>query len=257
MRIVLLVVPLFLVVVAAPLRASQSLNVAVASNFLPTARKLGVEFEAMTGVRVRFSGASTGLLYAQIVNGAPFDVFLAADEERPRILQQGGYALANNTFSYARGRLVLWSNEPSFAQQDCYRALQEGRYRRLAIANPRTAPYGMAAKRFLQAHDLWDSAQGRTVFGENVAQTYQFVSSGNVTLALLAASQVMTGEAARATCHVALKATEVRQSGLVLRSSKDPFSAQAFADFLSSPTARRILEHAGYTFDIASEASYP
>lgn len=242
---------LLLLLITAPLQASQPLSVAVASNFSSTAKKIGLEFEAVSGVNVRFSSASTGLLYAQIVNGAPFDVFLAADQDTPRRLQQNGYALHGEVFDYARGGLVLWSTDASFVQDDCHSALLNGHYRMLAIANPRTAPYGLAAKRYLQSLDLWQGRQGRIVYGENVSQTYQFVASGNATLGLLAKSQVLAGDANSTTCLVTLDAAEVRQSGLVLRGSKDAATAQQFAEFLSSPTAIRILQQSGYTVGVA------
>ena len=121
------------------------------------------------------SGGSTGKLYAQIVNGAPYDVFLAADLERPRQLEADSLALKNSFFVYAKGFLVLWSSDATFSGKDCLQAFERGRFRKLAIANPTTAPYGAAAKRYLERNAHWVDVADRVVYGESVSQAFQFV----------------------------------------------------------------------------------
>lgn len=146
-------------------------------------------FEAQTNHRLMVSYASTGKHYAQIVNGAPFDVFLAADLERPRRLEAKGLAVAGSRFTYALGKLVLWSPQPGLFG-DGAEFLIEGNFRFLAIANPRTAPYGLAAEQTLRRLGLWETLWTRIVRGENVGQTYAYVQSGNAELGFVALSQV-------------------------------------------------------------------
>lgn len=169
--------------------ADDSLTVAVASNFQFAVTKVASRFTATTDIDVHVVAGSTGKLYAQIVNGAPYDIFLAADKTRPRKLVEDGIASAETFWIYATGQLVLWSNHPKFTDRDCYRDLTEGNYSYLAIANPGIAPYGDVAREFLISRGLWESAQDKLVFGENISQAFQFVASGNATMGLLAASQ--------------------------------------------------------------------
>ena len=133
------------------------------------------------------------MLYAQIVNGAPYDVFLAADTKRPKRLEEEALAVSGSRTSYASGSLVLWSADSALANQSCIEALRSGSYRRIAIANPLTAPYGLAAEEFLKATGVFDEASKRLVYGENIAQTLQFVATGNASLGLIAAAQLADG----------------------------------------------------------------
>ena len=144
--------------------------VAVASNFRIPAESLVQVFEEQTGHSVVVTSGSTGTLYAQIVNGAPFDVLLAADAERPGRLVKSGAALPDSRFTYAVGQLVLWSADPALNGHDCAEMLQQRQFRRLAIANPDTAPYGAAARQVLERLSLWGELDDRLVVGENIAQ---------------------------------------------------------------------------------------
>ena len=168
----------------------DEVRVAVASNFRAAATDLAARFEALHDLDVVLAFGSTGKHYAQIVNGAPFAVFLAADSERPRRLEQAGIGIAGSRFTYARGHLVLWSADPDLVRENDD-VLRSGRFRHLAIANPSLAPYGRAARETLQTLGLWQATEPRLVVGENVAQAFQFVSSRNAELGLVAWSQVV------------------------------------------------------------------
>lgn len=230
--------------------AEDSLTIAVASNFRSTAQLIADAFTSELGVSVRLSSGSTGKLYAQIVNGAPYDVFLAADMQRPRLLETSGDAIVGSLQSYANGSLVLISANPSLKGQYCSRALESGSYRKLAIANPATAPYGTAAKAYLLAAGLWDDAMPRIIMGENVSQAFQFVATGNATLGIVAASQLAhENSLAEITCRseVDVPTTHVvRQGAVILRRTDNLDDARLFMKFLSSETARDLMISYGY-----------
>ena len=244
------VLPLLLLLFLAPARADDPLTIAVASNFRNTAVVIAASFTAETGIRVRLSSGSTGMLYAQIINGAPFDIFLAADVERPRLLQQRGLAADGTLYSYAIGKLVLISADPALGDQKCLDALQQGSYKHLAIANPDIAPYGAAARAFLQASGLWEQARSRVVVGENVAQTFQFVVTGNAALGIVAASQIRNDHGPiRMACKLAIDTPDesrLLQSGMVLQRSRNKESARSFMTFLLSAEARGMMVAHGY-----------
>jgi molybdate transport system substrate-binding protein len=169
---------------------AEEIHIAVASNFAVTMRVLAERFEEQTGHSVVLLPGSTGKHYAQIMHGAPFDAFFAADAERPALLEAGGRSLPGSRFTYAIGRLVLWSPDPELVDGDGD-VLKSDTFRRLAIANPRLAPYGRAAQQFLESRRLWESLQPKLVRGENIGQAFQFVASGNAELGLVALSQLM------------------------------------------------------------------
>ena len=182
-----LLIPLWL---GLPLMGSaETLTLAVAANFAATLETLAAQYEVDTGHRVRLSAGSTGRLYAQIRNGAPFDAFFAADVERPRKLEAEGLSVPGSRFTYAVGRLVLWSPEAGRVKPNGS-ALKTGEFEHLAIANPRLAPYGMAARQVLEKMGLWQALQPRLVRGENIGQAFHFVSSGHAELGFVALSQV-------------------------------------------------------------------
>jgi len=168
---------------------AEEITVAAASNFRPAMRVLAKRFEADTGHKIRLIFGSTGKQYAQIVNGAPFDAFFAADVARPLKLEQEGLAVAGSRYTYALGKLVLWSSQAGFVDDEG-KVLQQGTFQRLALANPALAPYGKAAQETLEALGLWESLSDRLVRGENVGQTFQFISSGNAQLGFVAMSQL-------------------------------------------------------------------
>ena len=231
--------------------ADDSLTVAVASNFQFAVIKVAARFTAATDIDVDIVAGSTGKLYAQIVNGAPYDIFLAADKARPRKLVEDGIASAESFWIYATGQLVLWSNHPKFADRDCYRDLIEGNYSYLAIANPGIAPYGDVAREFLISRGLWESAQDKLVFGENISQAFQFVASGNATMGLLAASQVAAKPQMQSSCYRRLQSKagqpmSVQQGAVILIRSKSSSTARRFMEFMQTKEIATLLENSGY-----------
>jgi len=230
--------------------ANENLTIAVASNFQVTANEIAAEFTAATKIPVRISTGSTGKLYAQIVNGAPYDVFLAADSARPKLLEEAGAAVKGSRITYATGALVLWSADSALENKDCIAVLKSGSYRRLAIANPLTAPYGFAAKEFLQAIGVFDETENRIAYGENISQTLQFVVTGNVTLALIAMSQVKGGLPIAASCSWNVPSamhSALDQQAVLLSGSNNIDAAREFMNFLQTPQVAVILESRGYT----------
>lgn len=219
--------------------ADDSILVAVASNFSGTASALAARFESDTGIEVRLSTGSTGKLYAQILNGAPHDVFLAADAERPALLVAAGRA--QSRFTYAIGSLVAWSA----SWNDCGKALVEAR--RVAIANPDTAPYGRAAREYLQSAGLWESVSRRAVYGANITQALQFVATGNAAVGIVAYAQLASPNLPPATCTSEVP-TEVHapiEQQAVLLNGRSR-GAREFFDYLSTQAARDIIESHGY-----------
>ncbi len=223
----------------------EEILVAVASNFRDTMTAIAESFEKNTGHKVTLIFGSTGKHFAQIVNGAPFDIFFAADIRRPRQLEAEGMALPGSRFTYAVGKLVLWSPATGYVDP-CGNILERGHFRYLAIANPRLAPYGRAAQEILQARGLWEGLKGRLVRGENIAQTFQFVKSGNAELGLVAYSQVKHPDhAAEGSFWEVPQAlyTPIEQQAVLL---KDTPVARAYLSFMRSDRALRIIHDYGY-----------
>ena len=225
---------------------SDEVRVAVATNFIGTLEQLISPFESNSGDTVVAMPGSTGKHFAQIVNGAPVDVFLAADQARPIRLEAGGYAIPSSRFTYAIGQLVLWSPQEDFIDPDG-RRLSLGGFRHLAIANPKLAPYGRAAKETLEALQLWDDVQTALVRGENIGQAFQFVSTGNAELGFVAASQIPDpAGSARGSWWVVPGEfySPIEQQAVLLTDSP---AARAFVEFLKADEARAIIRRYGYT----------
>ena len=220
-------------------------RVAVAANFASTLRDVAAEFTTATGHKVIIASASTGKHYAQIRNGAGFDVFLAADVERPHRLEAEGLGVPGSRFDYAVGRLVLWV--PAAGRiADPRELLAADELPRLAIANPRLAPYGVAARQVLEAWGQWNRLQARLVRGENIAQTFQFVATGNAPAGLVALSQVLAFDDVSPDSYRMIAAelhAPIRQQGLLLR--RGP-AAEAFVDYLRGAAAGAQIRAAGY-----------
>lgn len=242
-------VVLGLVLIMGTLHASAAeVRVAVASNFTTTLRELAPLFEQQSGHRLMISFSSTGKLYAQILHGAPFDVFLAADSRRPALLESEGQAVPGSRFTYAQGRLTLWSVDPAVKGKDCRALLKSGAYKRLAIANPKTAPYGLAAKQALEKMGLWQKVQSKLVRGENIAQTLQYVTTGNAQLGLVALSQVSSAEALPA-CRWDLPSEyshPIEQQVVLLKQAEHSQAAATFLAFLRSDEAVAVIQRYGY-----------
>lgn len=224
---------------------ADEIRVAVASNFAETMSAISARFEANTGHEVTLAIGSTGKHYAQIVNGAPFHAFLAADAERPRLLEQKGTGVPGSRFTYAMGRIVLWSPRSGYVDPEG-RVLREGTFRHLAIANPRFAPYGRAGQEVLEARGVWEVLKGTTVRGENVAQAFHFVKSGNAELGFVAYSQVKRpGRPIEGSLWEVPRSlyTPIEQQGILL---VDNDAARGLLTFLRSDEALKIIRDHGY-----------
>lgn len=234
---------LFLAAFGAVAQAGQA-TVAVASNFLTTARLLGAEFEVRTGHTLRLAHGSTGRLYAQITTGAPFDVFLAADQQRPALLESAGLVRARR--SYAEGRLVLVGREGIFLSREDLRAALTGR--RVALADPEVAPYGAAAAEVMRGANVDPQTDHlRLYFGENVGQTANILVTGNAELAFLSASQVSSlPDADWSILSLDGLHAPVLQDAVLLERAAANDAAFAFFGFLASDLAADILADAGY-----------
>ncbi|MBS0167697.1 MAG: molybdate ABC transporter substrate-binding protein [Nitrospira sp.] len=226
---------------------AEQVLVAVAANFIPPFREIALEFEKSTGHQLQVAGGSSGNFYSQIKNGAPFDVFFSADMERPKLLEDEGLGVKDSRFTYAIGRLVLWSpNENLITGEETLRSKQ---YKRLAIANPKTAPYGVAAMQAMQRLTLWDSLQSQLVMGESLGQTMGFIESGNAQLGFVALSQVLApkikGKGSRWDVPTNLH-EPINQGVLLLAKAKDNQAAKALMEFIGGPQAKKIIERYGY-----------
>ena len=223
-------------------------NAAVAANFTAPAQQLAELFQKETGHTVKLSFGSSGKFYSQIQNGAPFDVFLAADEKNPKLLEQEGLAVANTRFVYALGKLVLWSAQPGFVDAKGT-VLRKGNYNKIAYADPKLAPYGLAAKETLEELGLWNAVQSKLVTGESIAQTYQFAATGNAELAFIALSQITKdGKVTDGSWWLVPSQmyNPIRQSAVLLSAAKDPAAAKAFLTFLKSAKSVAIIRSFGY-----------
>lgn len=227
---------------ALPARAETAL-IAVATNFRPVVDALTEGFEADTGHRIEVSAAATGKLAAQIVAGAPFDVFLAADAATPERLVTEGFADGDTRFTYAVGQLVLWSADPALDLGDPAVALRKARH--VAIANPDIAPYGKAAMQSIVSMDLSDIS-GKLVTGENIGQAYALVASGAAELGFVAGSAVTDGKGKGWTVP-ADRHDPIRQDAVLLAHGEGNPAATAFLDYLRSDAAAKVIARFGYT----------
>jgi len=233
--------------ITATAHAAETL-VAVAANFAGPFERVAEWCQARTGDRTRASFGSTGKLYAQIRGGAPFEVLLAADEQTPRRLESDGAAIAGTRFTYAVGRLVLWSPDPERVD-GTPGTLERGSFRHLALANPDTAPYGGAARQVLQRLGLWEPLQLRIVMGENVAQAFQFVATGNAELGFVALSQLGgKNEALDGSRWLVPEKLHdpIRQQAVLLTAGRDNPAAAAFLACLRGEEVAQIVREYGY-----------
>jgi molybdate transport system substrate-binding protein len=225
---------------------AAEIRIATASNFRNAMNALARQFEQASGHQVVPVYGSTGKHFAQIINGAPFDAFFAADSRRPERLEQDGLAVPGSRFTYARGRLVLWSPRADYID-DHGRILEQGNFRHLAIANPELAPYGAAARDVLDSLGLWQELSQRLVQGENVGQAFLFVRSGNAELGFVAWSQLVSGEQPVEGSFWLVPENlynPVEQQAVALT---DTEATRTFMSFIRSEEATGIIRDHGYT----------
>ena len=223
-------------------------SVAVAANFTAPMYRIAAAFAQDTGHKALLSFGSTGKFYAQIKNGAPFQVLLAADQDTPAKLEQENQTLAGSRFTYAIGRLVLWSKQPDFVD-DAGEVLRKGSFEKIAIADPKLAPYGAAAVEVMDKMGVRQALQPKIVQGENISMAYQWTSTGNVPLGFVALSQVMVeGKITEGSAWIIPPSLHapIRQDAVALNSSKDNPAAAAFMAYLKSDKARTIIKSFGY-----------
>lgn len=231
----------------APVRAAE-VQVAVAANFARPLQFIGAGFTAATGHVLKVSSGATGKFYAQIVAGAPFEVLLAADDTTPARLVREGHAMAGTVFTYAIGRLVLWSAQPGLVD-DQGAVLGRANAMHVAIANPKVAPYGAAAMQVLRARGLADALRPKIVTAESIAQAYQFVATGNAELGFVALAQVSGPGQAVSGSHWVVPQnlySEIRQDAVLLASGEKNPAARALLAYLKTAPAQRLIRDFGY-----------
>lgn len=229
---------------------AETISVAVASNFTAPMQKIAAQFEKDTGHKAELSFGATGKFYAQISNGAPFGILLAADDKTPTKIAQEGKGDAASRFTYSIGKLVLWSKQDGYVDANG-EVLKTGKFQHVAIANPKLAPYGLAAEQTLTKLNLLDAIKPKFVQGENIGQTYQFAATGNAELGFVALSQVMEDGKIKAGSAWVVPAEmhePIRQDAIVLNNAKDNVAAKALMDYLKGDKARAIISAYGYAF---------
>ncbi len=223
--------------------------VAVASNFAEVLGKLKIGFEANSNHKISVSIGSTGSIYAQIINGAPFDIFLSADQARPKLLEVQGKTVKSSRFTYAIGKLILWSANADLIRKDGAATLNSSDFSTLAMANPALAPYGRATREALESLGLWGNLREKVVQGQNIGQTFSFVATNNAQLGFVALSYVMSerNKTTGSKWVVPVDLYEpIRQDGvLIARADKNP-AAVAFMEYLKSEKARALISSFGY-----------
>ena len=230
---------------------AKELRIAVASNFLLPLKELSRKFKESTGHKVVVISGSTGKLYAQIKQGAPFDILLAADSLRPELLEKEGIGVPGSRFTYAVGRLVLWSKDSKLPLKNDLQVLNNKNFRYLAIANPKTAPYGKAAEQVLRKKGFWEQIQNRLVRGENISQTFQFVMTGNADIGFIALSQLRKNQGRGFSWIIPQEWHDpIRQQGILLKRAKTNKAAQQFLNFIKSNRIQKQIQSYGYSLKL-------
>ena len=240
-----------------PLQAfAETALIAVATNFTPTMKAIVTAFEEDTPHRLQVSFASSGKLYAQIKNGAPFDLLLSADQAIPQRLIKEGNAMLNSQSTYAEGKLALWSNDNTLIDNQGA-VLYSRHFHRIALANPKLAPYGLAATQVLAKLKLTKSTNPLWVQGENIGQTYQFVRSGNAEIGFVALSQIQIDHEIKEGSFWIVPHhlyDPIKQDLVVLKKGEGNPAISDFLDFLSSPKIQKLIESYGYTASLHSSS---
>lgn len=225
---------------------AEAITVAVAANFKKPAEEIGVAFKAQSGVEVKYAFGATGQFAAQIRNGAPFDILLAADDTTAPALAKDGLAVASSNFVYARGTLVLYSATlPVKVQGE--QILRKGDFAHISIANPKTAPYGAAAIDAMKKMGVYDALKPKIVEGSNIGQTFDFVATGNAQAGFVALSQAIGAGKGQWWPVPQVDYAPIDQSAIILKPGTDKADVKAYLQFLRGPAARAVIEKYGYT----------
>lgn len=226
---------------------SAQTNVAVAANFTDPAKEIAAAFKQKTGHDAVLSFGASGQFYTQITQGAPFEIFLSADDSRPKKLVDDGLAVADSRFTYAIGKLVLWSRTPDLVKGEA--TLRTAAFAKLSICNPTAAPYGAAAVEAMKALKVYETLQPKLVEGATITQAYQFVETGNAELGFVALSQ-LTGSDKGSRWMVPQELySPIRQGAVLLKSGASNEAASGFIEFLKGPEARAIIKKYGYVIE--------
>jgi molybdate transport system substrate-binding protein len=231
-------------ILAGATASAAEVKIAVAANFTAAAKEIGALFEKATGDKAVFSFGSTGQLFTQIAQGAPFDVFLAADQARPKKAVDEGLAVLGSRFTYATGRVVLFSVDENRVKGA--ETLKHGKFAKIAICNPVTAPYGAASVEAMKSLGVYDTLRPKLVEGENIAQAYQFVATGNAELGFVALSQVARRKGGSRWVVPQDLYKPIAQDAVLLKRGAGNDAARAFVAFLKGAEARKVEEKYGY-----------
>ncbi|PCK08598.1 MAG: molybdate ABC transporter substrate-binding protein [Alteromonadaceae bacterium] len=227
---------------------AESIHIAAASNFTGAMKALVAEFEQASGHKVHVSFGSSGKFYAQIMHGAPFQIFFSADQAKPKALEKSGLSVSGTRFTYAIGALALWSSKPGFIDSEG-RRLRNGNFNKLALANPKLAPYGIAAIEVLESLKLKQNTRSKWVQGENIAQTYQFISTGNADLGFISLAQIRQKNQSTPGSVWIIPTTlhePIRQDAVLLKRGEKNRAAQELLKFIRSEQAQTIIKSHGY-----------
>lgn len=244
-RISRLLLALLALFAAAGVARAGEVKVAVAANFAEPAQEIAQRFAARTGHRATLSFGSSGQFAAQIMNGAPFGVFLSADRARPEALEGAGLAVAGSRFTYATGRLVLFSQTPGLVDSKGA-ILSRGDFQKLAMADPETAPYGAAAVDTLRKLRLFQTLRSKIVKGASIAQAFQFVDTGAAEVGFVALAQVMARPGGSRWLVPATLHAPIEQQAILLKAGDGDPAARSFMAFLKGPEARSVIRRYGY-----------
>lgn len=226
---------------------AETIRIAVASNFIAPMKVIIKDFEAKTGNKVKASYGSSGKIFAQIQHGAPFDIFFSADQDKPKRLEEMGLTVKGSRFTYAQGQLALCSAKEGFAVSD--ESLKSGNFSKLAIANPKLAPYGSAAMEVLESLKIEEFVQDKLIIGENISQSFQFISTENADLGFVALSQTNSfSEKGTKQCWIIPNTLyqEIKQDAVVLKKRENLKATSEFVDFTKSVEVKKILVSYGY-----------
>ena len=227
---------------------ADEVQVAVAANFTAPIQAIASEFEKDTGHKLIAAYGATGQFYTQIKNGAPFEVFLAADDSTPEKLEKEGDIVPGSRFTYAIGTLALWSAKDGYVD-DAGKVLKKNQFKHLSIANPKAAPYGLAATQVLAKLGLTDKVKDKIVEGQNITQAYQFVSTGNAELGFVALSQIFKdGKVSHGSAWIIPETMHdpIKQDAVILKKGENNPAAKALTEYLKGPKAEAIIKSYGY-----------